>query len=58
MTYFLMLSFVFITLFIIAMTWMTKHTKGIRLQRDVCRILILACIAWASLGTFFFHNIW
>lgn len=51
MTYFLMLLFVFITLFAGSERWLSKGG----FKPEECAILALI---WAALGMFFFHNVW
>lgn len=53
MTYFLMLFFVFITLFFISMRWMLESEAA---QRGWGLLAALAFV-WAALGTHFVHNI-
>ena len=52
MTYFLMLLFVFWSLWLHTLKTTLPNNKYERLGAHVGRV------AWACLGTFFFHNIW
>ena len=51
-TYLLMLFFVFVTLYGIAVVWVDKHFGPKEW------ITLTAAFLWALLGTFFFHNVW
>ena len=57
MTYFLMLLFVFVTLFCLCVRWITAGEGYETTINGRLLVSILAC-SWAGLGTFFFHNIW
>lgn len=52
-SYFLMLAFVFITLFYVAGGYVLRNLPS-------CRgwVAVFLCAVWAALGTHFFHCIW
>jgi hypothetical protein len=56
MTHFLMLLFVFVTLFCLCVRWITAGEGYETTINGRLLVFILAC-SWAGLGTFFFHNI-
>lgn len=51
-TYFLMLLFVFWTLWLIANNFPLPTDKYVRIGASFGRVV------WAALGTLFFHNVW
>lgn len=58
MTYFLMLLFVWITLWCIGIRWWQTALKDIQIH--IAAKLLVHCLVllWTCLGTFFFHNMW
>jgi hypothetical protein len=59
MTYFLMLLFVWITLWCIGIRWWQTALKdGPKLPTFAHILVHTLVLLWTSLGTFFFHNMW